>query len=73
MGCLVFYLGGDEALGIGPPWELDGLQEVAQYLSETFEVVVGRFTGDGCQFGRPVLEEGCEILGRGNLVLNHVG
>ena len=67
MGCLVFYLGGDEALGIGPPWEFNGLQEVTQYLSETFEVVVGRLPCNGRQFGCPVLEEGGDLFGRVNI------
>ena len=41
---------------------------VAQDISETLEVVVGRFPGDGRQFGRPVLEEGGDVLDPGHLV-----
>ena len=56
-----------------PPWESDGLQEVAQNLSEAFYIFVGGFPGDGRQFGRPVFEEGGDLLDRVNFVLNHVG
>ena len=70
---LIGCLGGDDALGIGYSLELDGLQEVAQDLSEAFKVVAGRFPGDGRQFVRLVLEEGGDLLDRGNLALKHIG
>ena len=69
MGCLLVCLGGDEALRIGPPWEFDGFQEVSQDLLEPFKFVVSSFTVYGWQFGRPVLEEGGDLLDHGQLVL----
>ena len=72
MGSLIGCLGDDDAIGISYSQELDGLQEVAQDLSEAFKVVAGRFPGDGQQFGRPVLEEGGDLLDRENLVLKHI-
>ena len=69
---LIVNVGGYKALGIGASREFDGLQEVAQDLSEAFEVVVGRFTGDGKQFGRPILEDDGDLLDRVNIVLKHV-
>ena len=65
--------GDDDSLVIGSPREFDSLQEVAQDISETSEVIVGRFPGDGRHFGLPVLEEGGDLLDRGHLVLKHVG
>ena len=72
MGSLIILLGGDEALGVSSPHKFDGLQEVAQDLSEAFKVVAGRFPGDGQQFGRPVLEDGGDLLDRENIVLKHI-
>ena len=73
MGSLIIFLGGDEALGVSSPHKFDGLQEVAQDLSEAFKVVFGWFPGDGRQFNPPILEEGDDLLDCGNLVLNHIG
>ena len=60
-----FGLGEDKYRGIDAPWEFYGLEEVAEILAERFKVFVGRFSSDGREFIRPVIEEGGDLLDSG--------
>ena len=68
--------GNDKSRGIGAPWKFDGLEEVDEKLAEMFKVAAGRFSSDGQEFGRPILEKGGDLLNRGhsgNMCRNALG